>query len=318
MKSDQQWYLWEFLLKLDIRPKIETFGQHLIFGQNWKLFLQSDDPLYVSLVWGGICLLIDDVFAPLSSWVLIGHLMSRSIKTPLGREAKKLSSWKGGSDMEKKSQQICRGRFAQPKNLVENQQWPQVGWRSSSSLPTHTLTGQHWPIVGHIGLASTVPRYHNPTHWCPSLLVNTGQHCPTIPHDVPTLWCPSLVNSANTVPPHTSLVNTVPPTHTQMVSPLHRHCYFAVRHTHRHGSSWNCEFCRIIVRRRLPIGLIWASLFKDFFTFFQQFCVSCRCTVFLVCEERILTNLVCVLSTNCLTVWQGKVSTLGPSPSLII
>ena len=202
--------------------------------------------------------------------------MSRSIKTPLGREAKKLSSWKGGSDMEKKSQQICRGRFAQPKNLVENQQWPQVGWRSSSSLPTHTLTGQHWPIVA-------------------------GQHCPTIPHYVPTLWLVSLTGQQW---PTLSLYPTIPtmsqhsgvhhwstlptlshhtphwPTHTEMVSPLHRHCYFAVGHTHRHGSSWNCKFCRIIVRRRLPIGLI-------------LFCVSCCCIVLLVCEERTLTYYVC-------------------------
>ena len=84
-------------------------------------------------------------------------------------------------------------------------------------------THPYWSTLTHSGPywagqhCPTIPHYV-PTLWLVSL---TGQQWPTLSlyptiphdtHDVPTFWCPSLVNSANTVPPHTSLVNTVPPT----------------------------------------------------------------------------------------------------------
>ena len=68
---------------------------------------------------------------------------------------------------------------------------------------THPHTGQHWPILVNSG--QYWPQWAGPLQ------------CPTICHDVPTH--------------RPSLVNTVPPTHTQMVSTLHSHCYFEVNKT---------------------------------------------------------------------------------------
>ena len=62
------------------------------------------------------------------------------------------------------------------ENLVKNQQWPQDGWHSSSSVPTHTLTGQHWPIPSHDVPTDTLSNMHCPqppgTHSVPTHIIS--------------------------------------------------------------------------------------------------------------------------------------------------